>query len=622
MGDGQRSAGLVSSSGRALGPHYKWIALSNTTLGILMATINASIVLIALPDIFRGIHLNPLTTSNTPYFLWLLMGYMVVTAVLVVSLGRIGDMYGRVRMYNLGFAIFTFFSIMLALTWQTGPGAALFLIVMRVFQGVGGAFLWANSSAILTDAFPSNQRGLALGTNMVAAIAGSFIGLVLGGVLGPVSWHLVFLVSVPFGIFGTVWAYLKLHDTGLRVPSTIDWWGNAAFAIGLVSLLVGITYGILPYGNQSMGWTNPFVLVTVAVGVVGLAAFTWIETKVEQPMFRIPLFRIRAFAAGNMAALFAALARGGLMFILIIWLQGIWLPRHGYSFAETPLWAGIYMLPLTAGFLIAGPLAGALSDRYGSRIFATVGVFTSAVIFGLFQLLPADFNYWMFGALLFVYGLASGLFASPNQAGIMNSLPPNQRGAGAGMAATFQNSAQVLSIGIFFTLIIVGLSAALPHSLRTGLVAQGVPSAYADKVAHLPAVDSLFAAFLGFNPIKTLLGPILPTLSHAKVAYLTGRAFFPQLISAPFMSGLREAFDFAIAASLIATVASWLRGGKYIHAETPLDAPSRLEEVPAESAAEPAIVMASKPANGPRTTSPDPAAQRNGGGLPGPEPDR
>jgi MFS family permease len=620
MGQGQGSARLVSSSGRALGPHYKWIALSNTTLGILMATINASIVLIALPDIFRGIHLNPLTTGNTPYFLWLLMGYMVVTAVLVVSLGRIGDMYGRVRMYNLGFAIFTFFSIILALTWQTGTQAALFLIVMRVFQGVGGAFLWANSAAILTDAFPSNQRGLALGTNMVAAIAGSFIGLVLGGVLGPVSWHLVFLVSVPFGLFGTVWAYLKLHDTGIRVPSSIDWWGNATFAVGLVSLLVGITYGILPYGSSSMGWTNPFVLIALAVGVVGLAVFCWIETKVDQPMFRIPLFRIRAFAAGNMAALFAALARGGLMFILIIWLQGIWLPRHGYSFAETPLWAGIYMLPLTAGFLVAGPLAGILSDRYGSRLFATIGVFGSAVIFGLFQLLPADFNYWMFGGLLFAFGLCSGMFASPNQAGIMNSLPPHQRGAGAGMAATFQNSAQVLSIGIFFTLIIIGLSAALPHALQSGLTAQGVPAAYAAKVAHLPAVDSLFAAFLGFNPIKTLLAPILPHLSHARVVYLTGRAFFPQLISAPFMNGLREAFDFAIAASLIATVASWLRGGKYIHEETPPTSPvSRKNAAPATGPGTPAVAMSAKLPGTSRETSRD-AGQQRGGGIRVPEP--
>jgi MFS family permease len=548
-----------------------------------MATINASIVLISLPDIFRGIKLNPLAAGNTPYFLWLLMGYMVVTAVLVVSLGRIGDMYGRVRMYNLGFLVFTVFSIMLSLTWMTGAPAALYLIVIRVLQGIGGALLWANSSAILTDAFPANQRGMALGTNMVAALAGSFIGLVLGGVLGPIAWQLVFLVSVPVGVFGTVWAYLMLRDTGVRRPARLDWWGNFTFAVGLVALLVGITYGILPYGSSSMGWGNPLVIAAIGGGMAFLILFTYIETKVKDPMFHIQLFRIRAFAFGNLAALLAALARGGLMFILIIWLQGIWLPQHGYSFARTPLWAGIYMLPLTAGFLVAGPLAGILSDRHGARIFATVGVSVSALVFALFQVLPANFNYVWFAALLAVYGLSSGLFASPNQAGIMNSLPPHQRGVGAGMAATFQNSAQVLSMGIFFTLIIVGLSATLPQTLYHGLTAQGVPVATAAQISHLPAVGSLFASFLGFNPIGSLLGPVLTHLTHAQQAYLTGRAFFPHLISGPFMNGLHEAFDFAFAACALAAVASWLRGGKYVHQDTPVSAAVSIPSSPGQA---------------------------------------
>ncbi len=560
-------------SQRPVGPGYKWIALSNTTLGILMATINSSIVLISLPDIFRGIKLNPLAPGNTPYFLWLLMGYMVVTAVLVVSLGRIGDMYGRVRMYNLGFVVFTAGSILLSLSWMEGGAAAIYLIVMRIVQGIGGAMLWANSSAILTDAFPSNQRGMALGTNMVAAIAGSFIGLVLGGVLGPIAWQLVFLVSVPVGLFGTIWAYVMLRDTGLRRPAQLDWWGNLTFAVGLIALLVGITYGILPYGSQSMGWGNPLVLLALFGGIAVLGLFAYVETKVEAPMFNIRLFRIRAFTAGNLAALLAALARGGLMFIMIIWLQGIWLPQHGFSFAETPLWAGIYMLPLTFGFLVAGPLAGILSDRYGARSFATAGVAVSAITFILFQLLPANFSYGWFALLLAVYGLSSGLFASPNQAAIMNSLPPHQRGAGAGMSATFQNSAQVLSIGIFFTLIIVGLSSSLPHTLYHGLLAEGVPSSAATRIAHLPAVGSLFASFLGFNPIGTLLGSSITHLSAAQQAYLTGRSFFPHLISGPFLRGLHTAFDFAFAACALATLASALRGGRYVHQESPAVAP-------------------------------------------------
>ncbi len=549
--------------------HYKWIALSNTTLGMLMATINGSIVLISLPAIFRGIKINPLAPANTTYLLWMLLGFLIVTAVLVVSLGRVGDIYGRVRMYNLGFAVFTVFSILLSITWFSGTAAADYLVIMRIFQGVGAAFLFANSSAILTDAFPENERGLALGINMVAAIAGSFIGLVLGGVLSPVSWRLVFLVSVPFGLFGTVWAYLKLVDNGIRTPSRIDWWGNLTFAIGLVSLMVGITYGIEPYGGHTMGWTNPGVLAAIIGGLLTLLTFCVIETKVANPMFRMNLFGIRAFSMGNLASLLAAMGRGGLQFILIIWLQGIWLPEHGYAFSETPLWAGIYLVPLTIGFLLAGPLAGKLSDRFGARPFATLGLFVTAAGYLGLRFLPISFDYWEFALYLAIAGFGGGLFAAPNQAGVMNSLPPNERGAGAGMAATFTNSATVLSIGVFFTLIIVGLASSLPHTLFSGLVAEGVPAAAAAKVAALPPVGSLFAAFLGYNPVKELLGPVLVHLPASRAAYLTGRRFFPTLISPAFAKGLGAALDFAVGAALVSAVASWFRGGKYVHQETP-----------------------------------------------------
>ena len=347
------------------GDHYKWIALSNTTLGVLMVTINQSILLISLPDIFRGIKLNPLTPSNTSYFLWTFMGFLLVTAVLVVSLGRVGDMFGRVRMYNLGFAIFTLFSILLSVTWLTGVAGAIWIIVLRIFQGVGGAFLFANSTAILTDAFPPDERGKAMGINGIAAISGAFLGLVLGGVLAPVEWRLVFLVSVPFGLFGTVWAYLMLKDSGTRVPAKIDWRGNATFAVGLVMLLTGIIYSLLPYGGHPTGWTNPWVLLAIFGGLAILGLFVFLETRAPQPMFNLSLFRIRAFTAGNIAGLLAALGRGGLQFMLIIWLQGIWLPQHGYSFSQTPLWAGLAMVPLTVGFLIVGPVSGILSDRLG-----------------------------------------------------------------------------------------------------------------------------------------------------------------------------------------------------------------------------------------------------------------
>jgi MFS family permease len=562
------SPGQPPGSGAArglAGIHYKWIALSNTTLGMLMATINASIMLIALPDIFRGIGVNPLQPGNTSLLLWLIMGYLVVTAVLVVSFGRLGDMFGRVRMFNLGFALFAFFSIGLWLTPLHGTAAAWWLITGRILQGVGGAMLMANSSAILTDAFPANQRGLALGLNQVAAIAGSFIGLVLGGVLGPIGWRYVFLVSVPFGVLGAIWSYVKLQERGIRKPARLDWWGNLTFGAGLVAVLVGITYGIQPYGGHTMGWTSPLVLGLIIGGAAVLAVFCLIETRVADPMFNLSLFRIRPFTAGNMASLLAGLGRGGLMFTLIIWLQGIYLPVHGYNFDRTPLWAGIAMLPLTAGFLIAGPVSGYLSDRFGARPFATGGMLVAAASFLLLALLPINFTYWQFAVILLLNGAGMGLFASPNRAGIMNSLPPERRGVGAGMSATFQNSAMVLSIGVFFTLIILGLAGSLPGALDHGLVAQGLPQADASRIAALPPVSVMFAALLGYNPVQTLLGPAISKLSASHAAYLTGHTFFPSLISSPFRHGLEVAFGFSIVCCLIAAVASLLRGGRYVH---------------------------------------------------------
>jgi MFS family permease len=547
---------------------YKWVVLSNTTLGVLMATIDISIMLIALPDIFRGIHIDPLAPGNSFYLLWLILSFMVVTSVLVVSLGRLGDMYGRVKMYNLGFVVYTFFSLLLTITWLNGTAAAMYLVIMRVFQGVGAALLLANSAAILTDAFPEDQRGMAIGINQVAGISGSFIGLVLGGLLAPIQWRLIFLVSVPFGLFGTVWAYRRLREVPRRGTARLDWPGNVTFALGLIGIMVGITYGIQPYGHSTMGWTSPFVLGCIGGGVALLVAFGVIETRVADPMFRLQLFKIRAFTAGSLSSLLASVGRGGLMFMLIIWLQGIWLPRHGYSFSQTPLWAGIYMLPLTAGFLLAGPVSGFLSDRFGSRPFASGGMIAAAGTFGLLELLPINFSYWAFGLILLLNGLSMGAFAAPNRAGVMNSLPAQHRGVGSGMNSTFQNSAQVLSIGIFFTLMIVGLSSSLTGTLYHGLVVHGVPAGVAAKAAHLPPVVTLFAAFLGYSPIQHLLGPaVLAHLPAHQAAVLTGRGFFPSLISGPFASGLHAAFDFAIGACLAAAGMSWLRGGKYHYQE-------------------------------------------------------
>jgi MFS family permease len=542
---------------------YKWIALSNTTLGVLLATLDASITLIAMPDIFRGIKLDPLVPSNSFYLLWMILGYLVVSSVLIVSLGRLGDMYGRVKTYNLGFVIYTVASLLLTVDWMTGRAGATYLIVFRIVQGVGGACLLANAAAIITDAFPANQRGMALGINNIVGVSGMFVGLVLGGVLAPIDWRMVFLISVPVGLFGTVWGYLKLEERSQPRRASVDWPGNVTFALGLVLAMVAVTYGIRPYGGHPTGWGSPRVIALLAGSVLSLITFAIVERRVPEPMFRLPLFRIRAFTFGTLSTFLAAIARGGLMFMLIIWLQGIWLPRHGYDFTETPLWAGIYMLPLTFGMLIAGPTSGYLSDRYGARWFATGGMVTAAISFGLLMLLPIDFSYPVFALILLLNGISMGMFASPNRAAVMNSLPPTDRGAGGGMNQTFQNSAQVLSIGIFFTLMIVGLASSLPHALSTGLESHGVPAATANDVAHLPPVSILFAAFLGYNPIAHLVGPhVLGALSAHDQAALTGSAFFPNLISDPFRAGLHSAFAFAIVACLIGAAASLLRGGR------------------------------------------------------------
>ncbi|GAA4485964.1 MFS transporter [Rhodococcus olei] len=554
------TGGRRHRTGRDLGPHYKWIALSNTTLGMLVATINSSIVLIALPDIFKGIGLNPLEAGNTSYLLWMMMGFLVVTAVLVVSFGRLGDMYGRARMYNMGFAVFTIASILLSITWFDGSEAALWMIGWRIVQGVGGAFLMANSSAILTDAFPADQRGLALGINGVAAIAGSFLGLLIGGILAPVHWNLIFLVSVPFGVIGTIWAYLKLHDTGVRQHAEIDWWGNITFAVGLIAVLVGITYGIQPYGTSSMGWSSPLVLSCLIGGLAVLAVFCVIETKIDSPLFNLHLFQITSFTWGNIANLVASLGRGGLQFILLIWLQGIWLPQHGYDYSRTPLWAGIYMLPMTIGFLLSAPVSGVISDRFGAKWFTSTGMFLTAATFAALIALPVDFAYWAFAGVLLFNGIGMGMFSAPNRAEVMNSLPANARGSGAGMMTTFQNAAMVLSIGLFFSLMIAGLSTHLPSAMTDGLMANGVPAAQATQIGHLPAVAVLFAAFLGVNPIRELLGSHLSSLTAQQQAHLTGLDFFPQLISGPFADGLAVAFTFAIIACVIGGIASLLTG--------------------------------------------------------------
>lgn len=545
-------------------PHYKWVVLSNTTLGILLASINASIVLISLPAIFRGIGLNPLAPGNVSYLLWMLMGYLVVTAVLVVPFGRLGDMYGRVRIYNIGFVVFTLAAI--ALSFDPFPlgGGAVWLIAWRVIQGVGGAMLMASSSAILTDAFPANQRGMALGVNMVAAVAGSFLGLLIGGFLSEWHWKAVFWVGVPIGVIGTIWSYRSLRELGTRSSGKLDWAGTLTFGLGLTVLLLGITYGIQPYGDSSTGWTNPAVLGSIAIGIALLVAFCLVELRVESPMVDIRLFKSATFGMGNLAGLMSSVGRGGLQFMLIIWLQGIWLPLHGYNYESTPLWAGIYLLPATVGFLFAAPIAGSLSDRFGARPLAVGGMLLMAFSFVALLLIPVNFQYWQFAVLVFLNGIGGGIFTAPNTAAIMSAVPAEQRGAASGVRSTFFNAGNSLSIGIFFSLMIVGLAHTLPAALFSGLQQQGVSADVAHQVAQLPPVGSLFAAFLGYNPMAELLAPFHALQQPGvNVDVLTGQTFFPQLITEPFHTGLSVVFGVAAVMMLLGAVASMFNPGTY-----------------------------------------------------------
>jgi MFS family permease len=553
---------------------YQWVALANTTAAMFMATLDGSIVIIALPAIFRGIHLDPLGAGNISYLLWMIMGYRLVQAVLVVTVGRLGDMFGRVKIYNAGFVVFTFASILLSFDPFYGGRGALWLIGWRMLQAVGGSMLMANSAAILTDAFPAERRGFALGTNQIAGLAGQFVGLVAGGLLAALDWRAVFWVNVPVGVYGTWWAYRKLRDNGERHPGRIDWWGNVTFAVGLGSVLIAATYGIQPYGGHLMGWTNPWVVGGLAGGVALLVVFAIIETRVAEPMFQLSLFRIRAFTAGNLAGLAAAIARGGLQFVLIIWLQGIWLPLHGYNFSDTPLWAGVFLLPLTAGFLISGPVSGILSDRFGSRGIATAGSAVFCASFIGLMVLPANFSYWAFALLIAANGIGSGMFAAPNSSSIMGSVPARQRGVASGMRSTFQNSGTAVSIAVFFTLMIAGLASSLQKSLSSGLQHQGVPAAIAHQIGSLPPVSSLFAAVLGVNPVQHLLatGGVLASLPAASRQVLTGREFFPSLISVAFHHGLMVVFAASAVLAALAGLASLLRGARPT-AEHPAAAP-------------------------------------------------
>ena len=555
------------------GKGYKWVVLSNTTLGATMAAIDSSIVLISLPQIFNGLGVNPLVPANIGLLLWMLLGYMIVSSVCVVAFGRLSDMYGRVRLYNLGFMIFAVASTLIYISsyFVTGTSGALSIILLRLLQAVGGSFLFANSAALLTDAFPHTERGMALGINGIAFAGGSIVGLIVGGLLAAIDWHLIFMISVPIGVAGAIWSYLALHEIAtLKKGGRLDVPGNVTFGASLAVLLMSLTYAMMPYGSAQTGWGSPLVLAGFAAGTILMALFIIVETRSDDPMFKLRLFRNRSFAAGNVSMVLAGIARGGLQFMLVIWLQGIWLPLHGVSFEQTPLLAAVYMIPLTLGVLIAGPIFGKLSDRHGVNVYATLGMVINAVCFAAMLALPVSFALLPFVIITFLLGVGQGMFVAPNMAAIMNSVPPEDRGAAAGMRAALQNISFMFSIIIFFSLLIVGLGATLQHSMYAGLVSQGLSSSTAAAASGISPTGALFAAFLGYNPLRTLIpAAIFGNLTAAQQSSIASTGFFPQLISPAFAQGISTVLYLAIAMSLVAALASSLRGKMSVYGIEP-----------------------------------------------------
>lgn len=546
---------------------YKWTALSIILISSLMSSINMSITLIALPAIFNGVQINPMNSFQ--YLLWILMVFGLVNATLLLSFGRLSDIYGRAKFFKLGFLIFTIGSVLLYLTPSTGDAGAIEIIIFRIIQAVGSAFTMANGSAIIADSFHHSERGKALGINMVMWMAGQFIGLLLGGILAVFNWRYVFLVSVPFGIIGTIWSVLKLKEISIiSGEGKIDYFGNITFVAAIISILLGISYGLMPYGNDSMGWSNPWVIFAMVFGIVLLPIFLYIETKVEVPMFNLNLFKIKMFSFANLAGLSNSLARGGMMFMLIILLQGIWLPLNGYSYESTPFWAGVFMLPLTLGMAIMGPISGHMSDKYGPRWISTTGMVINTMAFLILASLPYNFDYWVFAIALFTMGIGSGMFGSPNTASIMNSVPAQDRGVASGMQYTIMNTAFTISMGIFFTIVIVGISQRFPEEITSSFTSIGA-SQLAPLFNQIPPTGALFSAFLGYNPVGTMLQSLpqqtINMIPQQIITTITGTTWFPKTLANAFMPSLQMAFYIGAVMSAIAAIFSAFRGEKFIN---------------------------------------------------------
>jgi MFS family permease len=539
--------------------------LVNSFLGSLMASMTMSAIIIALPDILRGIGVNPMSPLGFASMMWLMFSYPLMVAVAVPIVGRLSDMYGRGKMFTIGDAIFTVMSTLLGIVPGYGSVAVAQMIAYRFVQGLGGSMMFTNSAAIITDVYPPHRRGVAMGIVSIAFSAGSIIGLVVGGVLAVVNWRLVFLVNTPIGIASTAWAYVTVYRLPLGLRRVrVDYLGASMLAASLVLLLLGITFGMLPSGNSMMSWGSPMVLGLIGGGLLLMALLIPVEMRTGEPILKINLFRIRPFTFGVLSALFLFLAQGANIFVLSLLLQAIYLPMHGVPYSETPLLAGIYLIPSSIANAVFAPVGGRLINRFGARVVSTIGAVLLGVSFELLTLLSLNFNYTLFAADLFLMGTGSGLFQSPNLVSIMSSVPQEDRSAASGLRASMQNIGLLMSFAVFLTLILVGSATALSTSISSALIKVGVPSDVVSELTRIPPAYALFAAFMGYDPMKFLMSQAGVDLPGSVYAAVTKPTFFPSAIAPAMATGFIYAYHIAAIMAFTAAVFSYLRGREHI----------------------------------------------------------
>ncbi|MFB6470619.1 MAG: MFS transporter [Vulcanisaeta sp. AZ3] len=541
--------------------------LINALLGSLLGSMNMASIVIALPAILKGVGINPTSSLGFIVMMWLMFSYPLVTAVTVPIIGRLSDMFGRGRVFTIGDALFTAISLLMGLVPGYGIIAGLQLVAYRFIQGIAGSMMFSNSAALITDVYPPERRGVAQGIVGIAFSAGSVSGLVVGGLLAIINWRLVFLFNVPIGLVSTLWALRSVYrlPTGFSRVS-IDYVGAVLLSASLIFVLMGLLLSMMPYGGSSLGWGNPMVWISLVIGIVLFGALIFVERRIREPMLKINLFGIRQFTYGVFSSFFLFMAMGANIFVLSLLLQAIYLPLvYKIPYSETPLWAGIFLIPSSIANAIFAPIGGKLLNKLGARVVSTLGAILFGVGFELLALLPMNFNYVEFAAILVITGIGSGLFQSPNIVSILSAVPSSDRAAASGLRASMQNIGSLMSFALFLTLIITGSAAALPVALYRALINAGVPMSDARTLVSIPPVYALFAAFLGFDPIKTLIEQAHISLSPSVFANIENITFFPSAIAPAMQLGFHLAYHMAAIFAFAAAAFSYLRGKEAFH---------------------------------------------------------